>query len=448
MNDKATPSFQPARGDYVLIAFVLALVYVGLGPQVPFPDRFALLADALVKGELTVAVDGFADELIATDQTGRYFVAYPPLPAVVLMPLRAAFGSEFGSRAACRLACVVAVLMFGSVLARVGRYCIDPVGSKVDWYLWIMVLGLGTAVWDSATWAGDWHFAHALALALFMTAMNEYFGRQRWRLIGVWLGLALLARPTMAFSGVFFLIAALQRSQNNNTNKSMKASLESSAEAGAMPPNQSVLVKLTLLALGPAIAVALLAAYNAVRFGNPLDFGYDRLILRGEGLILMNAYGQFHPAYIPRNLFWYFFAPPALTPGGAFPFLSYDPHGLSIFMASPFVALVTGAKLKHWRERLVWSAMVAVGLCLIPLVLYFNTGFAQFGHRFSMDYLPLLMLLALIGANAVNRRIWRGLIIASILVHVWGLILVRPAHRIDAWQPSLIQLDVLKTAAP
>ncbi len=419
MTDVAGQSFQPQRGDYVVVALILAGVYLGLGPSIAFPDRFAWLADAWVRGEWTVTVQGFPDELIPAAEAGRYYVAYPPLPAVMLIPLRAAFGASFGSRAACRCACIAAVLIFGGMLSRLRQRDIGPRLSKLDWYLWVFALGLGTAVWDSATWAGDWHYAHAVALAFFMAALREYFGARRWWLIGVLLGPAMLARPTVAFTGAFFLLAAIDK-----------------------PISKQLPRSRVLLIVGPLLAVGSLATYNVLRFGNPLDFGYDRMTLRDEGLALMNAYGQFNPIYTPRNLFWFFLAPPAPTSDGAFPFLSYDPHGLSVLIASPMFLLVAVALWRQGRQRIVWSSLVGIALCLIPLLMYFNTGFAQFGHRFSMDYLPLLMLLAFIGAGATRHRISRSLLIASILIHAWGLLLVSPSQQTRAWQPSIIEIKV------
>jgi len=417
MTNMAFQSFQPQRGDYVLVALLLAGVYFGFGPRSAFPDRFAWLADAWVQGEWTVTVQGFPDELIPADEAGEYFVAYPPLPAVILIPLRAAIGASFGSRAACRCFCIVAVLLWGGVLSRLAQRDIGPRLRKSDWYFWVLVLGLGTAVWDSATWAGDWHYAHAVAIAFFMAALLEFFGARRWWLLGAWLGLAILARPTTAFAGVFFLLAAIER-----------------------PISRQQLRARLLVIIGPLLAVALLAGYNALRFGDPFDFGYDRMTLRGEGLALMNAYGQFHAVYVPRNLFWFFFAPPTTTSDGASPFLSYDLHGISVLLASPIFLLVGVAVWRRARQRIVWTAMVGIALCLIPLLLYFNTGFAQFGHRFSMDYLPLLMLLAFVGAGLVRRAVVRVLLVVSILIHVWGLLLVHPSQQARAWRPSFIEL--------
>jgi len=424
MTTMAGQSFQPQRGDYVLVALLLAGVYFGLGPRSGFPDRFALLADAWVRGEWTVTVQRFPDELIPSDEAGQYFVAYPPLPAAILIPLRAAIGASFGSRAACRCFCIVTVLFWGGVLARLAQRNIGPQLRKPDWYLWVLVLGLGTAVWDSATWAGDWHYAHAVAIAFFMAALLEFVGARRWWLLGVWLGLAMLARPTTAFAGAFFLLAAIER-----------------------PISQQQLRARLLVIFGPLIAIALLAGYNALRFGDPFDFGYDQMTLRGEGLALMNAYGQFHAAYVLRNLFWFFLAPPATTGDGAFPFLSYDPHGLSLLIASPIFFLVVVALWRQGRQRIVWAAGVGIALCLLPLLLYFNTGFAQFGHRFSMDYLPLLMLMAFMGAGLVRRAVVRVLLVVSILIHVWGLLLVHPSQQARAWRPSFIELKVDSAAS-
>jgi len=72
----------------------------------------------------------------------------------------------------------------------------------------------------------------------------------------------------------------------------------------------------------------------------------------------------------------------------------------------------------------VRDALIAVAACLVPLLLYFNTGYAQFGHRFSMDYLPLLMVLVVAGMGARPSRLAYAAIAVSILIQTWGVFLV------------------------
>ncbi len=174
-----------------------------------------------------------------------------------------------------------------------------------------------------------------------------------------------------------------------------------------------------------------LAAYNAARFGDPLDFGYSRMLLTGMGEQLMAQFGQFHSHFIPRNFFWFFLAPPWISTDPTLQ-LTYDPRGLSLLLASPaliyaFVSLRASRCPAGLRDA--WLGPV---LCLIPLLAYFNTGFWQFGHRFSLDYLPALLLLMMAGLGPRFSRTAYILLSMSIAIQVWGIFLAKPAP-LPAW---------------
>ena len=74
-------------------------------------------------------------------------------------------------------------------------------------------------------------------------------------------------------------------------------------------------------------ALGIYFAYNAARFGSPLDTGYTLLIGRQTGQIMdlrLNEHGAFSSAYVVQNLFYLlvqgfhadFTGPKALTLGG------------------------------------------------------------------------------------------------------------------------------------
>ena len=60
--------------------------------------------------------------------------------------------------------------------------------------------------------------------------------------------------------------------------------------------------------------------------------------------------------------------------------------------------------------------MLAVAL---PSLLYQNSGWVQFGYRFSLDYLVLLILLLAIGDRPLTWVV-RLLIIAGIAINLFG----------------------------
>jgi len=402
----------------LVLAVVAAAVYVGLPVLRGEPPRpagyFTQLADAFLHGQLTIAVPPGSiprrPELIPAGKPNRFYCPYPPLPAVLLMPLVLLAGPVVHVEAACRWISVLNVLLFDSCLAKLPRAMGRPPLSDPTRFMLTVLFAFGTAAWPNAEMGGDWHLAHAVALAAMLLALRESLRRNRAWLIGVFVGTAILSRPTTALSCLFFAIPLIRREH---------------------------LTTLARLSIGPIVSVILLAGYNAARFGSALDFGYERMLLTGEGRRLMQTYGQFNPHFIIRNGFWFFLAPPAIRPDHAFPWLGYDPRGLSLFIASPALLYCLIAVRRQWKLPLVRHAAVAAALCLVPLLLYFNTGYWQFGHRFSMDYMPLLMVLAVAGVGPRPGRLAFALIALSVAVQTWGVLADSVARLPSGWVPAV-----------
>jgi uncharacterized membrane protein len=96
------------------------------------------------------------------------------------------------------------------------------------------------------------------------------------------------------------------------------------------------------------------------------------------------------------------------------------PFGLHLLPFWALIALAIGLSLIY-RDRLV----VACWAAIVPIVL-FNwmfaaTGWAQFGYRYGLDFMPFLFLLTVITINKVKR--YQLLLIGlSILVNLWGVL--------------------------
>src|SRR5262249_1120663 len=72
------------------------------------------------------------------------------------------------------------------------------------------------------------------------------------------------------------------------------------------------------------------------------------------------------------------------------------------------------------RPRLHWPVWLTVAVCALPGFFYQNTGYAQFGFRFSLDYTPYLVLLLGLSGWSFRAAGVRVLLAASVLVNTWG----------------------------
>ena len=416
MHEPPSQPGRPSQTERLALLVVVAVAYLAL-PMFPGEagrpvTHFQQLADAFAHGRLSLEVSPAEaarphnlDELIPAAQADRYYCAYPPLPAVLLVPWTVLTGTAGSVATACRLLSLLNVWLFAACLWRLPRalnWTDFSAGARI---VLTLFFALGTACWHNAEMGGDWHLAHAVALAAMLLALREFLAADRPLIVGCFVALAVLTRPTAALAAVFFVIPAIRRRRISDLLKLIAA---------------------------PAIAVLLLAAYNYARFGNPADFGYDRMLLQGTGRELMDRFGQFHPHFVPRNAFWFFLAPPWSLSGGRFPYLGFDRRGLSLFIASPAMLYAFLALRRHRRQPLVRDALLGIVICLVPLLLYFNTGFVQFGHRFSLDYLPLLMILVVAGIGPRPTRLAHAAILVSIAVQAVGVMLF-PVATLPPW---------------
>lgn len=171
-------------------------------------------------------------------------------------------------------------------------------------------------------------------------------------------------------------------------------------------------------ALGVAGA-ALLLAFNAARFGNPLESGTSHQNMHGMFRADFQRYGLFDLHYLPRNLHALLFATP--IPIARFPFASFSPHGLSIFLATPFYLYLLRSLRRETRPQaaILWAGVLPV---LVPVLLTIGTGEIQFGHRYSADVQPLLLPLAWLGAGMRFTRTGLALLAASIAMNALGTV--------------------------
>jgi hypothetical protein len=165
-----------------------------------------------------------------------------------------------------------------------------------------------------------------------------------------------------------------------------------------------------------AFAVAGLFVYNWARFADPFDFGYLRENVAEKLVPDLRTYGQFNLRYLPKNFWAMLLAGPRWNDETRF--FEPDGEGMSLLLTTP--ALLYLARARR-RDPLTGGAWLALFLLLIPLLLYYNTGWWQFGYRFSLDFmLPVMVLLA---SSAGRRVSWalRSLILIGISVNAWGV---------------------------
>lgn len=328
--------------------------------------------------------------------SGRWYVSFPPLPALLMLPLVAIRGLSVSDIAFSVVLGAINVSLFYVVLSRLGT-------GDAKFKTWLCVLmGLGTPLWYCAALGSVWYTAHVAAVTCLCLYALEAIGRNRPLVTGLWLGLGFLARAPVLLAFPLSLVLGLR--PGRGWQKSIRY--------------------LLLFALGTAPALLGQAAYNWARFGSPLEFGYRWMNSPGPLLERQATWGQFSLHFLPENLYTLLIRPPIVSSSPLH--VEPDPWGMGLLFTCPALLL---ALARTWRSAPTTErrASLRLGLWLsillvqVPSLLYFNTGSYQFGYRFALDWLPLGVLLAAMGIGGRLRWWDKALVVVGVLMHTWGV---------------------------
>ena len=392
----------PDRWIAVGIACVAVAGYVLAGWGAPTVyDYYGRLADAFVHGRYWLVDDPpWLNELLACGD-GRWCVAYPPLPAILSIPLLA-FGTATAQDLVSQLC--------GGASAGVLYLALRAYGAP----RWVAVAGallsaFGTTLLFSSADGRSWYAAHAVAMLFTSLAfLLAARGGPAWG-VGAAIGLAALSRlPVAAATPALALLVA------RRGDTSFRAAFVR-VVAGGLP------------------FFVLYVGYNALRWGSLTDAGYARLI---EGDFFFD-HGLFSLAYLPRHLYAIVMEPPDLVPNVWY-FLRPRLVGMSLFLTTPAFLFVFAGLRDVRRSAAIAATALAAGLALLPDVTHGTVGFAQFGYRFSIDAQPFLIALAIAG-DGLRRGVWRRwpsilflvAIVLSCAVNIYATIAIT---RFDYWQ--------------
>lgn len=383
---------EPAEPEHLVgigLALFALVVYWFTGPAGAGGDQYVPLADAFLHGRLSIPVDRPWMELVPVpDGSGAQYSPFPPAPALTLLPVVALLGLFPGVG---ELSGNVMSAVIGAVNVALAWYMLAAIGVAVRPRLVITIGFAFTTHWWVAGMAGTHHYAAVVATCFLLLALLLAV-RGRWPVIaGLSLGLAAASRLPTGLALPLLLVLYADRWR----------------------PSRAQLH----LLLGLAVPAVLFAAYNVARFGSPFDTGYAHIPSGATGLVTDEpwfVHGLVSPLYIPRHLYAIFIQGPVVVDG--FPYLKPSLTGLSLTLSAPFLFWAVKA-----RGPLVAAAWPSVGLVLLPDLMHGSWGFAQFGYRFVLDAVPLLLLL--LGWAYRERASWSliAAVTVGVAVHAWGI---------------------------
>jgi hypothetical protein len=416
-----------ALGVYAACLVVYALI---AGPRLwthsPY-NHFALQAEAWLHGrqDLGGPPPAYAGNNDFALFERKWFISFPPFPAMLMVPLVALAGSADNFRDAQFVIWLAGIGPAGLFLAleklrRTGR----SLRSEVENLQLALLLAFGTVYFFCAVQGTVWFAGHVVGVGLAALFVLASIDAEHPALAGALLGCMFLTRPTTAFTGVFFLFEAVRVSyMKPATGPERQLPSEGSLAARVQTViddlDRGKLVRIFAACAAPVACALLFASWlNNVRFhtASPSAFGHEYLTVGWQARI--HRWGLFSWHYLPRNLgvmlasLPWFAAPAEKLPGGV-PFL-ISGHGLALWFTTPIYLWIV------WPSRRSFAFAAAGFAALGPLVmnlLYQNSGWFQFGYRFSNDYAVFLFVMLALAHAKASRAFW----VAAALSVAWGV---------------------------
>ena len=376
------PSLDAAGSYYNLLVQGFRAGQLNLKKEVP--PRLAQLADPYAPTELRPIEVGDLSYY-----KGKLYLYFGVTPAVVLFwPYVALTGHYLFYRQAATIFCAVGFLASVGMLVGLWRRYFAEVSVAV---VAVGVLALGLATFIPSLLArcevGEvpiscGYMLTMLALAAIWKALHQPSQRGWWlAAASLAYGLAVGARPPLLFGAVILLVPVAQAWRERQR-------IWLSLAAATVP--------ITLIGLG-------LMLYNVQRFDDPLEFGIrHQMTVRS-----LNHEQLFGLRYLWLDLRAYFLEPAHWS--GHFPFVHRAGDAFGVLTNIPLAWLALAVPLA-WQGRagpagsvlrgFVIAVALRFGMCALTLGLYY------FGAlRYEVDFLPALVLLAVIGILSLERAL-------------------------------------------
>lgn len=374
------------------IFVVCSLTYVlMLGERVKQPtpnNHYVHLAESFLAGQLSVVGNRPPGNNDWALYNGTWYVSFPPFPALVILPAVAIWGTATLDALFWALLAGLPPALLFVLLRKLSDSGASARTERQNLYL-TLLFAFGSVYFFVAVQGTVWFSAQVVASALLMLFLLFSLDVAHPLWAGVALGAAITTRPTTLWMGLIFVAEVLRRFRKGEVDASghplaiAARWLRASDFARALKP-------LALFAAPVLVAIGLQLWMNAARFDDPFVSGHEYLQIRWKERI--DAWGLFNLHYFSKNLAVFAASLPWLSDTA--PHVKISLHGLALWFTSPnLLWLLWPTKID---ARIVGLYGAALLIALMNLC-YQNSGWIQFGYRFSLDYMPVLIVLLALG---------------------------------------------------
>jgi hypothetical protein len=367
-------------------------------------NYYTYLLDSFLHGRVNVNPPSHYDLSLYQN---KWYLYWGPAPVLFVLPFYLVSHLQASDVLYTLVGGAGNVILFYFVMQAFKRYFNISLSLMAEAFL-LFSFGLASPNFVLSLHGDIWFTSQVFAttyLLLFYLCFFLFLNTEKFPLFNlavVFFWLAFLSRYSLIFNGILFLFIIVHYRLADR-----KVPLQLFVSFGVLT--------LAFVGLG--------CLYNYLRFGNPLDVGqtyqqgahrYDSALQSGHYLSL---------SYVWHNVYYYFLNivhfQPTHRP------VVIDVEGNSVFSVYP--ALLLLPVLFYCRKyvnkkRLIFLGMAAavVVLCIILLMLYFATGWVQFGSRYFFDVIPLLFLSLIFILEYIPNSIQLAILLFGIFVNFYG----------------------------
>lgn len=357
-------------------------------------DSYSLQAMSWLSGRLDMGKNYEWLELAVYN--GKYYLSFPPLPSVVMLPFVLLFGEKTPSNLVSALYGIFTAMIAYKILKKAGMKRGGAVFFAIA-YVW------GSNMLWLSTSGGVWFLAQGLNMLLLTACV--YFAQQKMQMAAY--AMAALAVGCRPFSVCMFL--------------PLMAYFYMADKDRPMADRIGGQIRPLII---PAFIALCYMLYNYVRFGNVLEFGHNYLPEFTE-----SEKGQFSLSYILPNLYNLLLRPVTLRADLTLEYPLFD--GFMFYIANPMFLIWFAAVVKDVRQK----RLDAVRLCIVIAILaellllcaHKTLGGWQFGARYTVDMLPMALMYLLLKKDEPGG-ISAFIMAAGMMFNLYGALAMTMLH--------------------
>ncbi|HEX4340990.1 MAG TPA: hypothetical protein VH062_34010 [Polyangiaceae bacterium] len=384
----------------------------------PF-NHFALLAETWLHGRLDLpeGPPPYAQNNDFASFQHRWFIAFPPFPALLILPFVWWGKTAEHVRDAqffLWLSGIGPAVLF-LALEKLRRMGVNEHGERANIVL-ALLFAFGSVYFFTAVQGTVWFAAHVVGVAVGAIYLLAALEGEYPAVAGLMIGLGFLTRTPLLFATPLFVFEACRTALTEDVAPVAGEGMLARARSFLRRLDKAkVARRFVLFALPFAVCIAVALWHNVARFGRVGDFGYEYLTVAWQAR--MKKWGIFSYHYLARNLGIVLTGLPFWDRQSSAP-LQVNDHGLALWVTTPLYLWLLWPKRRGPVVVALYVTAIAVAL---PGLFYQNTGWMQFGYRFSNDYAVFLFaLIAVIGIR--YGKLFTAAAIWSVALNAFGAV--------------------------